>query len=77
MAAHEVVELTSPDAIILRCSCGWSHQIDRRQNAFARAAKVRAEKTKHRREVAQKEADDRNEAEEEVIWNNSRFGGQA
>lgn len=48
---HKVVELTSPVAVILRCSCGWTRQFDRRQNALARVAKVRAAKREHEREA--------------------------
>lgn len=51
MSAHKIVEKASPVSVILRCSCGWSHQIDRRQNALARAAKVRAAKREHERDA--------------------------
>lgn len=44
---HEITERHSPVAVILLCSCGWTRQIDKRQNALARAAKVRAAKAEH------------------------------
>lgn len=37
--------------MLLSCSCGWSRQITRHQNALARAAKVRAAKDEHWRAV--------------------------
>lgn len=39
---HEITERKTPLAVLLRCSCGWYREISRRQNALARAAKVRA-----------------------------------
>lgn len=52
MNTHKIVELTSPVSVILRCSCGWAKQFDRRQNALARAQKVRAAKAEHERQAA-------------------------
>ena len=40
-------------------------------------ADLHAEAAALRKLAAQKQADERNEAEEEIIWNNSRIGGQA
>ena len=38
---HEMREERSPVTITMRCSCGWSATQSRRQNALARAAKLR------------------------------------
>ncbi len=48
---HIMTERRSPVAFLLRCSCGWSRQITRRQNALARAAKIRAAWNEHEREI--------------------------
>jgi hypothetical protein len=40
-------ERRSPVAILLICSCGWRRTITRKQNALARAAKVRAAWREH------------------------------
>lgn len=37
----------TPAAIIVRCECGWSFTQSRRQNALARAAKIKAAINKH------------------------------
>lgn len=39
---HDIEERRTPIAILITCSCGWHSQITRRQNALARASKVRA-----------------------------------
>lgn len=39
---HEITVRKSPIAELVRCSCGWTAQVTRRQNALARAAKVRS-----------------------------------
>lgn len=44
---HEVTEHRSPTSVSYRCSCGWRHTELRRQNAFARAAKLRAALREH------------------------------
>ena len=44
---HDVSTIRTPIAILLRCSCGWSRQFTRHQNALARAAKVKAAKQEH------------------------------
>ena len=38
-------------AIVLSCSCGWTRKILRRQNALARASKVRSAQAEHQREI--------------------------
>ena len=38
-------------AIVLSCSCGWTRKILRRQNALARASKVRSAWAEHQREI--------------------------
>jgi hypothetical protein len=48
MTDHYITETRSPVAVIWRCSCGWSHRETRRQNALARAAKLRAAANKHK-----------------------------
>jgi hypothetical protein len=50
MREHIVEERRSPISIILRCSCGWRREITRRQNALARAAKVKAAIHLHEKE---------------------------
>lgn len=47
---HVIVTIRSPINITARCSCGWSVTITRRQNALARAAKIRAVIHKHLQE---------------------------
>lgn len=42
MISHKISETRTPIAVILRCSCGWHYSASRRQNARARAAKVKA-----------------------------------
>lgn len=39
---HEITQHKNPIQYVLRCSCGWSFSTSRRQNAWARAAKIRA-----------------------------------
>lgn len=50
--AHDMTAFTSPINVTVRCSCGWRRTIDRRQNALARAAKVRTAIAEHEREIA-------------------------
>ena len=38
-------------AIVLSCPCGWTRKILRRQNALARASKVRSAWAEHQREI--------------------------
>jgi hypothetical protein len=45
--AHEITEHVTPIGHLLRCKCGWSHTVPR-QNALARAAKVRRAIREHR-----------------------------
>ena len=47
-----ITERRAPTATIVCCTCGWSRTITRRQNALARAAKVRAARNEHARQVA-------------------------
>lgn len=42
-----MTETVAPLSITVRCQCGWSHTESRRQNALARAAKMRAAINKH------------------------------
>jgi hypothetical protein len=56
---HETSEHRSPVAILLRCSCGWSRQISRKQNALARAAKVKAAWREHEQQIPQAFGDER------------------
>lgn len=48
---HHLHTRQSPGAVLLRCTCGWSCQVSRRQNALARAAKVRGAWARHLREA--------------------------
>jgi hypothetical protein len=48
---HEITERRSPAAILILCTCGWSRAVLRRQNALARASKVRAARAEHEREI--------------------------
>jgi hypothetical protein len=38
-------------AIVVSCTCGWTRKILRRQNALARASKVRSAWAEHQREI--------------------------
>lgn len=51
-AEHDITTRRSPVAIIVRCTCGWSRQFTRHQNALARAARVRAAISEHQRDAA-------------------------
>jgi len=48
---HEITERRSPAAILILCTCGWSRAVLNRQNALARASKVRAARAEHEREI--------------------------
>lgn len=48
---HWMTERTSPINVQVSCTCGWVRTISRRQNALARAAKVRAAYREHEREL--------------------------
>jgi hypothetical protein len=50
-AEHVVAERMSPVDVTVRCSCGWSARQSRRQNALARAEKLRAAESQHLRDV--------------------------
>jgi uncharacterized protein YecT (DUF1311 family) len=51
---HVITERNGPGSYIVACSCGARRQFPR-QNALARAAKVRAWIAAHDREIAAKE----------------------
>ena len=38
-------------AVVVSCSCGWTRKILRRQNALARASKVRSAWAEHQRQI--------------------------
>lgn len=44
---HRIHKTTTPISVTARCTCGWAHRETRRQNAFARAAKLKAAISKH------------------------------
>lgn len=46
---HVVATRYAPGAVLISCTCGWSRQISRRQNALARAQKVKAAIREHYR----------------------------
>lgn len=50
MLDHAIMVRRSPINYTVRCSCGWSRTIAK-QNALARAAKVRAAITEHERTI--------------------------
>lgn len=47
MSEHSFTTRHGPGIVLVLCSCGASRQFTRRQNALARAAKVRAWKREH------------------------------
>ncbi len=47
MVDHRITSVMSPADEMVFCSCGWRHTVTRRQNALARAAKVRAAIRRH------------------------------
>lgn len=57
-AKHQIEEKRSPTHILVLCSCGWTGQITRKQNARARASKVRGLINRHLKEVAGVRASD-------------------
>lgn len=44
---HRIHQQASPISVTATCTCGWRHRETRRQNAFARAAKLKAAISKH------------------------------
>lgn len=58
---HIVTVRYSPVSVLWICSCGWSTQQSRRQNAWARTAKLRAAYTKHRKEWLRRQAEPKEE----------------
>lgn len=50
---HKISESVSPVSVQVRCSCGWYQSVTRKQNAFARAAKVRMAIRMHLKAVEQ------------------------
>lgn len=49
---HLAVEIIGPAVVSIRCSCGWIAAQSRRQNALARAAKLKAAIRQHRAAIA-------------------------
>jgi hypothetical protein len=49
--AHQMNERREAIAIVVSCTCGWTRKILRRQNALARASKVRSAWAEHQREI--------------------------
>ena len=47
MTAHAITHRASPAIYTVTCSCGWRFETKRRQNAWARAAKVKAAVNAH------------------------------
>lgn len=54
MTKHELSAIRSPISVTMVCRCGWRFTVDRSQEAFARAAKLRAAIRKHM-EIKEKE----------------------
>lgn len=50
---HQITERRAPGSFLVRCSCGWSVEI-RKQNALARAAKIRRAIREHQESAAAK-----------------------
>jgi hypothetical protein len=48
---HTITEWYDRAAVHVTCTCGWSRKFLRRQNALARASKVRAARADHQREI--------------------------
>lgn len=44
---HEITERPTPINYLVMCTCGWQYQTTRRQNARARASKIRAAIRQH------------------------------
>ena len=49
--AHQMTERHEAIGIVVLCNCGWMRKILRRQNALARASKVRSAWAEHQREI--------------------------
>lgn len=49
---HHMSEIRSPVTVSLVCDCGWRHRESRKQNAMARAAKIRAAGRRHLAAIA-------------------------
>jgi hypothetical protein len=54
---HDITQLRSPTHILITCTCGWRTQIIRKQNALARASKVRSAIHRHYISELKKECD--------------------
>lgn len=52
-SAHSISERRTPVSVLVLCTCGWSREISRKQNAFARAAKVKKAIREHVKWVAE------------------------
>jgi hypothetical protein len=52
---HEPTTYRTPISVIVRCSCGWSATQSRRQNAFARATKLKSAWRRHLLDTAHRE----------------------
>jgi hypothetical protein len=48
---HDIQEREAPTGYLVLCSCGWSVFV-RKQNALARAAKIRTARKTHLAEIA-------------------------
>lgn len=55
---HQPTVTETPITFLIRCRCGWSDSV-RRQNALARAAKIRGAITAHRRKMGAIDPDPR------------------
>lgn len=49
--AHWIEERKTPINYLVTCTCGWTYQTTRRQNAWARAAKIRGAVAAHSKEI--------------------------
>ena len=48
---HQMNERREALGIVVSCTCGWTRKILRRQNALARASKIRSAWVEHQREI--------------------------
>jgi len=47
LSEHQITTRKTPIYYLIQCSCGWHFETSRKQNAWARAAKIRAAISRH------------------------------
>lgn len=69
MRDHKITDFRcSPTHVIVRCACGWSKEISRRQNALGRASKVRAAINQHLTESTKHLSDAEDDYADRAEW---------